>query len=106
MNRSNHIETAGDVAVLLIGMANDLMQQRLDREPTLPELTDCLAIAYDTSCGLMGAGGATADMIEAATRLDDRLRTVEKGAALTGAVTGGVMAVAVGLIQGMLGKGS
>lgn len=43
---------------------------------------------------------------ETVTRLDDRLRTVEKAGALTGAVSGAVMAVAVGFLQSVLGKGS
>lgn len=38
-------------------------------------------------------------------KVDDRLRTVEKGAALSGAVSGGVIAIAVGLIKGALGGG-
>ena len=38
-------------------------------------------------------------------KLDDRLRSVEKSGAVYGAITGGVMAVAVGLIKGALGKG-
>ena len=39
-------------------------------------------------------------------KMDDRLRTVEKGAALSGAVSGGVIAIAVGLIKGALTGGS
>lgn len=38
-------------------------------------------------------------------KMDDRLRTVEKGAALSGAVSGGVIAIAVGLIKGALTGG-
>lgn len=63
------IETTGDVAVQIIGLANDLLCVALGREPTLDDLTDCLAIAYGTTCGLMGAGGATVEMIEAKNRL-------------------------------------
>lgn len=36
---------------------------------------------------------------ERLAEVDGRLRSVEKGAAVAGAVTGGVMAVAVGLIK-------
>lgn len=39
-------------------------------------------------------------------KFDDRLRTVEKGAAVSGALTGGIMSVAVGLIMGALKGGS
>lgn len=46
------------------------------------------------------------DRIEARMdKIDDRLRTVEKGAALSGAVSGGVIAIAVGLIKGALTGG-
>lgn len=38
-------------------------------------------------------------------KLDDRLRTVEKGAAVSGAVSGGVIAIAIGLIKGALTGG-
>lgn len=37
-------------------------------------------------------------------KMDERLRAVEKSGAVAGAVTGGVVAVAIGLIKGVVGK--
>ncbi|MDO5614437.1 MAG: hypothetical protein Q4G14_14495 [Paracoccus sp. (in: a-proteobacteria)] len=46
----------------------------------------------------------SADLTGRFEKMDDRLRAVEKSGAVSGAITGGIVAVAIGMIKGVMGK--